>query len=235
MNKTWRIIGIIAAILFATCQIATAGTVSGVVKDGNGNAISGATIKVYSVGVDGYTYWTATSDSNGNYSCTLYYTGYYTFSAQSGNLYDMKYYYISSEITAKAPRFTKPFLVSDTDTITINPVIDSGGGAISGKVLYSDGTPVISQYVSCYSPYSDGSDGNTNTSQDGTFTIGGLIPATHYTCYVYYNGMSHYYDNVTDWSKRTDIVVNANTTTGGIDFTLEKAKTTKAVVVIPMN
>lgn len=205
---------------------------SGVVKDSDGNVVSGATVSIRSTGWSGNFGYSATSAADGTYTINVsnYDIGYYVLRAASTSNYSLPYYY-TSKTGSYAKYFLDPFQVTETSATTINPVIPTGGGVITGKVTLTDGTAVKNQYAYCYDQGSSGGDSYASTNTEGVFTVTGMPPSTLYVCYTYYNGTQYYYDNATSYSNMTHVTVTANTDTTGIDFTVSGTQSSKVVVV----
>lgn len=234
MNRILWLLGVALSFVLATTQPVAAGTVSGVVKDSSGTVLPNVTIEIRSVGISSSYSFSTKSGTNGAYSYSLPYAGYYTLKAISTDQYAKPYYYNGNEVTGPVPSFVKPVLIPTNSTVTIDPVISAGAGSVAGKATYSDGSPYASRSVYCYVYYGSGGSAYGVTDGDGSYVISGVDPSSYYCCYIYYNNISYYYNNTTDWSLKTPVVVTANTTTPNIDFTIPKETSSKSVVVVPL-
>jgi protocatechuate 3,4-dioxygenase beta subunit len=191
------------------------GSISGVVTDGSGNPIEGA-----SVSASGDSSGSGSTGADGSYTIANLVPGKYTVSAW-GSGYVMEYYnnvYDSSSAT--------PVTVTD---VTDMPHIDFTllpGGSISGVVTDGSGNPIVGASVSA----SGNSSGSAATGEDGSYTIANLAPGQYVVLAQRSAYVIEYYNNVYDWSAATPVTVTDVTDIQSIDFTLGPGGSISGVV-----
>jgi hypothetical protein len=191
------------------------GSISGVVKDGIGNPIQGA-----SVSVSGYSSGSGLTGADGSYTVASLAPGSYEVSAEASG-FATEYYanvYDSSGAT----------MVTVTD-LTDTPNIDftlGPGGSISGVVKDGIGNPIQGASVSA----SGNSSGSDSTGADGSYTIPNLAPGNYEVSADAFGFATEYYNNVYDSSGATMVTVTDLTNTPNIDITMGPGGSISGVV-----
>ena len=198
-------------------KLETGATISGNVKDSNGNPLADAQISAYSSSsmISSYD----TSDENGDYTVMGLPAGsFYVQAYPPENQNYIKEYYNNA------------YYYTGATTVNINAGGSAAGinfqfeigGIITGMVTDSSGSGIVDIELRAL---------DTNvypldwaaTSPDGTYTIMGLPPGNIYVkAYTYGEDyISEYYNNALTLDTATQVTVATGQTTGSIDFQLE--------------
>ena len=158
-GRTKGVVTATAQTINANVQYLGQGTISGVVSDGAGNPVAGASLSLNNLGLISQ-YLTATTNSVGQYSFTNVFIGTSNLSA-------------FSTLTSTGGSATATIL-SNGQTVTANIML-SPTANISGIVYRSDGTtPVAGATITV-----NGTAVSTTTSATGAYTISTLPLATY--------------------------------------------------------
>ena len=209
--------------------LSTGATVSGVVRDGLGNAVPGASVRLSQQGV-GYFggSYSAITAGDGSYSIIGVLAGSYLVEARATGF--------ASTFTsgASVPSLADVLPIA-ADSTTVLDISLQQLGSISGVVRQPDGQPLagasvsasitgaggVTWFPSVFSQYSQ----STTTATDGTFTIAGLAPAGARVVAspVVQNGplAFEYFDNAYSEASATPVIVPAGASAGPIVMQLE--------------
>ena len=202
------------------------GEISGTVLDEADQPLAG--IEVVLFDRDFYpAFRSATTDAQGNYTVDLLYSGfYYVFFDDPADNYPDEYYEDVASLTEATPIWVDG-PVSGIDARLNGANSGPGGGIITGQVTADDGSPLQGIQVSCYDEtglYVGLCD--TTTEADGSYTLGGYLPAGLYTvqfedpagAYV-----PEWFDDAPDVGSATTISLTLGNTVAGVDAMLESA------------
>ena len=188
------------------------GSISGTVRDGEGNPIAGAQVTVSRQPCclgDG-----ATTAADGTYTVSDLPPGSYSVFADAVGYVGA--YWNDGGSPGSA---TYVDVAGGADVAGIDFALGPTG-SISGTVTDSHGAPIAGATVSAWAIECCGGGGSATTAADGTYTIDDLDPAS-YEVFASANGYAaEYYDNTYDYSSGTPVGVSEGTTHEGIDFSL---------------
>jgi hypothetical protein len=202
------------------------GTISGVVKDPDGDPIVGAWL--YAGPYTGSGSWVSgQTGPGGAYTIGGLATGDYRVQACATG-YVCEYYDNTLDWNAAIPVTVTEG--EDTPGINFSLRVE---GTMSGTVTDDVGNPISGAQVWAGAYSGPGSYGSATTGADGTYTVGGLATgdynvqacATGYVC--------EYYDNTLDWDAATAVPVTEGENTPGINFSLRVEGTISGVVKDP--
>lgn len=204
--------------IFAIHQDAGNG-VTGTVTDGStGLPLPAINIQTYAT--DGSFVAMTSTDANGIYSQLLP-VGNYKFDYYSSSTPYVEQWYDS------AADFSHAATVSVTGPVTLNNVVMTPGGSISGNVSDSLG-PLVSMRVDAVDPVTYNTISSTYTDVSGNYIISGLAVGNSYD--IYFNGNSSYagqwYNNVSNVGSAVPVAVG----TSGINAILTATGTISGTV-----
>jgi hypothetical protein len=195
------------------------GSISGYVRQVNGNPIVDATVEVIRQDEGGW--WETYTESDGSYLITGLPTGVYKIRAYKTG-YAREYYdnvFYSNEATT--------IHVNPAEEITGIDFILTLGGSISGHIFQIDGvTPIVGAEVVAYPSKYRFDDGFwTMTDANGAYTIENLCLGLFRVTSIAdgYVELIKYYNDVYGWFNAWDIIVTPPDDTPGIDIKLERA------------
>ncbi len=213
-----------AALLTAIGTDALAATISGTVRTRGGAAVAAATVHIHNSA--GAVYALTSADGLGNYSFSVAAGTYYVRTYHVQNFIDQLYLNMVCEGDCVV---TNGYAITVTAVTVITGVdfaLDVGGG-ISGTVKNATTNAVVPNFA--VQLYSSGGSLSTsvNTNASGLYTFSWLAPGPHYVRTAgsatlinqLYNGVMCISCNVTS-SGGTSVMVNAGSTTTGINFNL---------------
>jgi len=191
------------------------GTISGVVRDDQGNPLAGASVSYESCGgmVLGWQNG-GQSGADGTYVIRGLATGDYAFSA-SHDGYVTEYY----DNTFREVDRTCVSLTEGQDTPNIDFSLELGG-SISGDVTDGSGHPVSNVEVQAYAE--DGNSGSVRTDSNGHYVIQGLVTSNYIVETAGGGYVTEYYDGVRDWEQATHVAVTQPQETPNINFVLDR-------------
>ena len=223
------------ALLCPGSRALAAATVTGAITTDGTNPVKQSMVYlINTVGLCQYQHYTTTDDNGiytfSNIDADSYGLGVVPNASVDGQTYAIQTYYDQQNSMCSATVFDVPA----TGTVTINMLV-AIGGKLSGKIKNACGQPVAaSVWCSSNNPSSSGYMSGT-ASADGTYTTSAGQAGT-YVCSSYYNGVSYYYNGVTQQAQATPITITVGATVPNIDFTFPTcASTGSNVVVVPLN
>ena len=201
------------------------GTISGVVKDPDGNPIVGASL--YAGPYTGSGSWVSgQTGPGGAYTIGGLATGDYRIQACATG-YVCEYYDNTLDWNAAIP-------------VTVTEGVDTPGinfslrveGTISGTVTDSGGSPILGAWVDAC-PFAAGFCQSASTESGGTYTIGGLATGDYRVGACAAGHACEYYDDTPDWDAATPVHVTEGDNTPDIDFSLGVEGTISGTVTGP--
>ncbi|MDY7093593.1 MAG: carboxypeptidase-like regulatory domain-containing protein [Acidobacteriota bacterium] len=205
------------------------GAISGIVTDGVGGALEGISVTFYDHDLELLSR-SAITDASGAYTLDLLFSGvYYVRFEDPSGTYPAEFYDDVDSLQRATPVQVSGAPVTGIDAALDGSGSGPGGGGVQG-VVTEEGTslPVEGIEVSCVRADSlDFVAGcETLTAADGTYTLGGFLPAGDYLVRFRSTDGSYaneYYDGVVRPDLATPVAVSLGAFTAGIDAALEPA------------
>jgi protocatechuate 3,4-dioxygenase beta subunit len=198
--------GLVAGI---DISLGAGGSISGVVRDGDGNPIDGAYMFAGSDACcfSNYAYTAA----DGSYTIAGLTPGMYRVQAQKQGFaqeyYDNVFGYNDATLVGVNEDATTPDIDFDLGT----------GGAIAGKITDQNGDPLFG--ASIYANRVDAccGSGYTNSADDGTYTMTGLVPGVYRVYVEAFGYPTRFYDGTYSYADAAPVFVADAATTPEVD------------------
>jgi len=204
------------------------GSISGTVRDNEGNPIQGAWVHAAPLGENGTQNSTHT-EADGSYAIPELAPGEYQVYAESEG-YGWEYFDGAQDRDAAAP----VAVTEGNDTPGIDFTLDPAG-EISGRVTDRDGNPIEGATIEARYPAGCGWGcyGAATSAADGSYVVSGVPAGSHTVFASHVAFVTGYYNSAggtTDPDLAEPVTVTSNVTTSGIDFTLARRGTISGVV-----
>jgi uncharacterized surface anchored protein len=193
------------------------GTISGDVKDTQGNSIEGASVSAHPYD-DGTSWGHAWTNDDGSYEIDGLATGDYRVEVSAPEGYVGEYYYYNG--VRDRDDAVPVAVVEGQDTPGIDFIIPQEG-TISGIVTDESESPI--KGASVYATSSEGSEltVGTQTGDDGSYTLHGLPPDRYFVWASAPGFEEQYYDGVQDPRDATSIGVTEGEDIPNVNFVLK--------------